>query len=375
MYKVNKGTKKLERISRATFKEIECKERKDLQEWIVSEPSVLGEELLIIQKEFDKFENTNERLDLLAIDKQGNLVVIENKTDDTGRDVVWQAVKYASYCSTLSTSEIRDIFSDYIQKYAIELDAEKEILEFLGMDSFDSVKLNEGNSQRIILVAKEFRKEVLSAAQWLNNYGIAISCVQINLFKDGNEIYLDPEQILPQKETQDYTIKLANKEKEIQNKKKTLLKSEALRSRFWALLIPLFNEKSNLYSAITYEGRKDHWLGAASGMGSGIHYNFLICKDYCGVELGIASSDKEHNKKVFSCLLERKADIEKDLDKYKVVWERLDEKDMSRIIVRNYSLSLYDEDSWNNIIDYLIELMLSFEKAMKKHITLIKNIR
>ena len=67
---------------------------------------MLGEELLIIQKEYDGFNDTNERLDLLAINKNGGLVIIENKLDDTGRDVVWQALKYTSYCSTLTTSQI-----------------------------------------------------------------------------------------------------------------------------------------------------------------------------------------------------------------------------------------------------------------------------
>lgn len=52
---------------------------------------VLGEELLIIQKEFAGFSDTHERLDLLALDKQGSLVIIENKLDDTGRHVTWQA--------------------------------------------------------------------------------------------------------------------------------------------------------------------------------------------------------------------------------------------------------------------------------------------
>jgi len=38
---------------------------------------------LIIQKEFDGFNDTRERLDLLALDKEGNIVIIENKLDDT----------------------------------------------------------------------------------------------------------------------------------------------------------------------------------------------------------------------------------------------------------------------------------------------------
>ena len=71
-------------------------------------------ELLIIQKEFSGFKDTNERLDLLALDKQGNLVVIGNKLDDSGREVAWQVLKYASYCSSLSTEDITQIYNSYL---------------------------------------------------------------------------------------------------------------------------------------------------------------------------------------------------------------------------------------------------------------------
>lgn len=77
-----------------------------MQEWTAKNPEVLGEELLVIQKEFDGFSDTHERLDLLALDKEGKLVIIENKLDDSGRDVTWQAIKYASYCSSMSQDEI-----------------------------------------------------------------------------------------------------------------------------------------------------------------------------------------------------------------------------------------------------------------------------
>jgi hypothetical protein len=72
-------------------------------------PRCLGEELLVIQKEFAGYSDTHERLDLLAIDKQGSLVLIENKLGDTGRDLTWQALKYASYCSGLSKENVRCI--------------------------------------------------------------------------------------------------------------------------------------------------------------------------------------------------------------------------------------------------------------------------
>ena len=113
MFLVNKDSKITEKIKEVTFKEFGLKERKDLQEWIANNPSMLGEELLIIQKEFDGFNETNERLDLLALDKFGNLVIIENKLDDSGRNVVWQDFKYAGYCSSLKKDYIKNIFQQY----------------------------------------------------------------------------------------------------------------------------------------------------------------------------------------------------------------------------------------------------------------------
>ncbi|MBK8368701.1 MAG: hypothetical protein IPL10_15175 [Bacteroidetes bacterium] len=97
MYIIDKSKNRIEKIESTTFKQLGFKEREHLQEWIANNPSCLNEDLLIIQKEFDGFNDTYERLDLLAIDKQGNLVIIENKLDDTGKDVTLQVLKYASY--------------------------------------------------------------------------------------------------------------------------------------------------------------------------------------------------------------------------------------------------------------------------------------
>lgn len=49
-------------------------------------------------------------VDLLALYKRGNTVIIENKLDDTGKDITRQALKYASYSSTLTKEQIRSIY-------------------------------------------------------------------------------------------------------------------------------------------------------------------------------------------------------------------------------------------------------------------------
>ncbi len=180
MFTVNHQTNRISPVRTKKFSELGFTERKHLQEWLAHEPSPLGEELLIIQKEFDGFDDTRERLDLLALDKDGNLVIIENKLDDSGRDVVWQALKYASYCASLTKAQIVDIYQQYLDRYEPvtgEVDllnapasASARICEFLDTPDLDKLKLNRRNSQRIILIAANFRKEVASTALWLRHH-------------------------------------------------------------------------------------------------------------------------------------------------------------------------------------------------------------
>lgn len=66
MFKINKTNNRISRLESKKFSELGFRERDHLQEWLANEPEALGEELLIIQKEFDGFDETRERLDLLV---------------------------------------------------------------------------------------------------------------------------------------------------------------------------------------------------------------------------------------------------------------------------------------------------------------------
>ena len=83
----NKTTNEIEICEKTDFKSHVILERQHLEKWIEKNPDLLGEELLIITNEYDKFDKTKERLDLLALDKEGNVVVIELKRDDNRRRV------------------------------------------------------------------------------------------------------------------------------------------------------------------------------------------------------------------------------------------------------------------------------------------------
>ncbi|MBB5020821.1 hypothetical protein HNR37_000124 [Desulfurispira natronophila] len=83
MFKIDSTANRINPLEIKRFSDLGFTERKHLQEWLENYPQALthgdGDELLIIQKEFDGFDDTRERLDLLAIDKDGNLVIINQE--------------------------------------------------------------------------------------------------------------------------------------------------------------------------------------------------------------------------------------------------------------------------------------------------------
>ena len=55
MYLIDKEKNRISKLKQMTFSELKFREREHLQEWIANNPNSLGEELLIIQKEFSGF--------------------------------------------------------------------------------------------------------------------------------------------------------------------------------------------------------------------------------------------------------------------------------------------------------------------------------
>ncbi|HAL61939.1 MAG TPA: hypothetical protein DCP08_05970 [Chloroflexi bacterium] len=207
MYRVDLQNKRLVPLDVAKFADLELMERFDIEEWVEKTPEVLGEELLVISKEL--LLPFRRRIDLLAIDKQANLVVIELKRDESGSDIEWQAIKYVSYCSNFVQDDIFAIFANYLESDSD--DAQLQIEEFIDLELDD---LNQ--SQRMILVSKEFHPDVLSAVLWLREYGVDIKCVRLRPYLDSHgELFITPNVIIPLPEAKDYVERKEIKQKEM----------------------------------------------------------------------------------------------------------------------------------------------------------------
>ena len=106
------------------------------------------EPLLLITSEYDRFEKSDKRLDLLALDKAGKLVIVELKRDVAGSLADLQAIRYAAFCSTMTLDDVVSLYAEFVKKD--EEAARQTIVEFVDDASFSELD----EQPRIILVCR-----------------------------------------------------------------------------------------------------------------------------------------------------------------------------------------------------------------------------
>ena len=72
---------------------------------------------MIVSIEFDRFKNSNDRLDLLAVDRDGNFVVIELKRDSAAGYADLQSIRYAAMVSSMTIDMLLPYYMSYKKKY------------------------------------------------------------------------------------------------------------------------------------------------------------------------------------------------------------------------------------------------------------------
>ncbi|NBW51428.1 MAG: DUF4268 domain-containing protein [Betaproteobacteria bacterium] len=364
MYKVDLKSNRITALSSRTFSELKLKERDHLQEWLAHTPQALGEELLVIQKEFAGFDDTKERLDLLALDKDGRLVVIENKLDDSGRDVVWQALKYASYCSSLNKDQIVEIFQAHLNKQNTVSPppvARQVLREFFEGKDFEEIKLNPSNEQRLILVAANFRKEVTSTALWLLGYRIRLQCFKVTPFESEDALYLNVDQIIPPPEAADYMIGIANKEVAEQVDEAEEKTRHKLRFEFWGRVLEAMRKSPcRLFDNVNPSDR--HKTSTGSGI-SAIWYELVYSANEVRVGIYCDRKEESENKAIFSKLFEQRESIEAAFGD-KLVWNQMIGLKGAQI---QYVLEINgrDKENWPTMIDWLVSNIAKLEAAAK----------
>ncbi|MFL5245255.1 MAG: hypothetical protein ACJ8FY_24405 [Gemmataceae bacterium] len=161
-----------------------------LEQWIADDVALLGLIVLIIGRQVRT--TSGGRIDLLAIDEQGDIVLVELKRDRTPREVVAQALDYASWVAGLLPLQIEEIAQDYLKKPLVEAFQEK-----FGTSLPEVIN----NDHRIVIVASELDDSSERIVQYLSaRHSLNINVVFFTCFRQGKKEFigrawlLDPEE-------------------------------------------------------------------------------------------------------------------------------------------------------------------------------------
>lgn len=197
------GEKDFEILEETTFSTERINERYDLQRLLKNCIEVISPDTKVIAEEFGRWTNSQRRIDLLAIDKDANLVVIELKRTQDGGHMELQALRYASMISTLTFKDAIDIYADYASAESLA-QAEEELLSFLGWE--EASEDDFGNDVRIVLASGEFSIELTTSVLWLNEKGLDIRCIRMKPYRSNSEILVNVEQIIPLPEAERFQV-------------------------------------------------------------------------------------------------------------------------------------------------------------------------
>jgi hypothetical protein len=162
-----------------------------IEKWIINDISLLSPDLLIIGEQVETASGNF--IDLLCIDRSGNLVIVELKRDKTPREVTAQALDYASWVKDLDAEGIDAIAERHLKGETLE-------------DAFQSkfgIELPEviNEHHAMLVVASEIDDSTERIIRYLSEtHGVDINAARFQFFeaKDGREFLVRTFTVAPQ---------------------------------------------------------------------------------------------------------------------------------------------------------------------------------
>jgi hypothetical protein len=144
------------------------------------------------------------------------------------------------------------------------------------------------------------------------------------------------------------------------------------RIQFWEGLLPVLNEKTNLFQNISPS--RDNWLAVTTGV-PGLYYYITIRMDSATLKVvaGIPKN-REANKKLFDYLYERKDEIEETFGN-ELNWRRTDNLISSRIEYDIESCKLRDESTWKRGYILIADTLIKLDAAFRPHFAEMRKMR
>lgn len=169
------------------LKHAELPSERALEDLVVAEPSILSDDLMIIGRQVQTSHGGF--IDLLGIQPDASLVVIELKRNRTPRDVVAQAIDYATWVQDLEASRIGDIY----RSYAAGGDLADGFRERFGTP-LPEEELN--TAHHIVIAASSLDESTERIVRYLSDRGLPINVLFFQVFRSGSDLLLSRTWLL-----------------------------------------------------------------------------------------------------------------------------------------------------------------------------------
>ena len=290
-------------------------EQYDFSEWLSHDENIeelndiLGLTLTDVSKEVYV---GSYRCDLVAIDEStGIKVIIENQLESSNHDHLGKIITYAS-----------------------------------GLDA-----------QVVVWIVTNAKEEHKSAIEWLNNNtngNINFFLIELHAYRIDDSLPAPYFEVV--EKPNDFI-----KNTKVNGEKSELNKSQSERVEFWNQFNDILIEKGKPFNV--RKATTDHWYDVAMGTSEAHIAINLINKDSTIViELYI-----NDNKALFDKLLEKKSVIEEELG-LKLDWQRMENRNASRIKYRIKGLNFDDHSNYDELIEKSINTAVKMRDVFKKYI-------
>ncbi|WP_170787799.1 endonuclease NucS domain-containing protein [Ruegeria lacuscaerulensis] len=167
-----------------------------IEAWVANDLTLIGVDGFVIGRQIAT--DHGKFIDILAMDEDGNLVIIELKRDRSPRDIVAQVLDYASWVRRLSTGDVHAL--------AMSLDVP---LAKAYRDQFGtSLPQTLNASHQMVVVASEVDEGTKRIIEYLSEeHDVGINAAFFNVFEAGGQEWLTTDALLDQEEVKDRAVK------------------------------------------------------------------------------------------------------------------------------------------------------------------------
>lgn len=170
-----------------------------IEDWVAKDLSLIGANGIILGRQV--VTGHGKRIDLLAMDEDGNLIIVELKRDRSARDIVAQALDYASWVCKLTTKEVHDLALSYQGRSLGEIYREK-----YNKSAPDTLNA----THQMVVVASEVDEATKRIIEYLSEeHDVGINASFFNIFAAEGHEWLTTDSLLDQDEVKERSVKKA----------------------------------------------------------------------------------------------------------------------------------------------------------------------